>query len=204
MLMAKKYLLIITAIVLLAVFFWPKPNGEWSTDAIANLADKSHYENSGCMCIGFDALKSDCKSCTEITDCYGIPILCNSYCRKKTNETWDYVSCESLTSNPTNVSSNFSYPIDNESCIAQGGIWGPIGLSPEPSCMLPTTDAGKVCSDSSECQAACVAELSQMESDLIRNHIPVMTTGKCTAWIGSVGCKAYVENGVVNGVLCVD
>jgi len=203
--MERKYILIGAAIILLVMFFWPKPNGEWSTDATANLADKSHYENSACMCIGFAALKNDCKSCTEITDCYGIPILCNSYCRKKTNGTWDYASCESLNSNPINVSSNFSYPTDNESCIAQGGIWGPIGLSPEPGCMLPTTDAGKVCRDSSECQAACVAELNQEDyNNLVRYQIPIRTTGKCIAWRGSAGCKSYVENGVVNGILCVD
>jgi hypothetical protein len=203
--MERKYILILAAVVLLTLFFWPKPNGVWDDDATANLADKAYYKNTACTCIGFAMPEKDCKSCTQVTDCFGVPVLCNSYCRQKTNEIWDYAPCEKFSVNLTNVSSNFSYPTNKTSCEAQGGNWGPIGLSPQEVCVLPTTDAGKSCSDSSECQAACVAELTEgQRAALLLNHTPVRTTGRCTAWKTSVGCNAYVENGVVNGIMCVD
>ncbi len=184
-------------LVLLAVFFYPKTNSIWDDDAVANLAGKSYYSNMDCQCIGFTAPRNDCKSCTQYVDCYGIPVSCSFTCRQKVNGTWEDVSCGKHGAIPT--------PQDKESCESQGGRWGPIGLSPEEVCVMPTTDAGKVCLDSSECQSACVADLNQLEDYITVNmHIPIPATGKCTAWKSVVGCNAYVKHGVVNGVLCVD
>ncbi|HII29473.1 hypothetical protein COT48_03395 [Candidatus Woesearchaeota archaeon CG08_land_8_20_14_0_20_47_9] len=46
--------------------------------------------------------------------------------------------------------------LDNVSCAAQGGKWGQFGLSLEERCNLPTSDAGKVCSNSVESREVCV------------------------------------------------
>jgi hypothetical protein len=184
-------------LLLLAAFFWPKTGSVWDDDATANVAGTSFYKNMECSCIGFTALRNDCRSCTQHVDCYGIPVSCSFTCRQKVKETWQDVSCGTSGSNP--------YPADRESCEAAGGHWGPIGLSPAEVCTMFTTDAGKECSDSSECQSACVADLSAEEyQTLVKNHRPIYTTGRCAASTLSVGCFAYVKNGVVNDILCVD
>jgi len=96
-------------------------------------------------------------------------------------------------------------PKDKATCEAQGGKWGRIGPSPRESCNLPTSDAGKVCSDSSECEGGCVANLSRADQDRItRDKAVIETQGKCTPWRIVVGCMALVTDGKVRGILCVD
>ena len=94
-------------------------------------------------------------------------------------------------------------PTDKESCEALGGRWGSIGLSLNEKCNLPTSDAGKECSNSAECEGSCIAELSEEDWDKAVRGI-VYTKGKCTAWKITVGCQAFVEDGKVEGILCVD
>jgi hypothetical protein len=182
-------------LVLLAAFFWPKASNRWDDGFTASLAGRSYYENFDCACIGFAAPQLNCLSCTQYTDCYGIPVSCMSTCRKLVNGTWEDVSC----------ATGAAYPRDRESCEAQGGRWGPIGLSPEPVCVMPTKDAGKPCWDSSQCEGSCVAELSRWQYEwLMATRLPILTAGACTASNAGVGCNAYVQNGVVTGILCVD
>jgi len=99
--------------------------------------------------------------------------------------------------NPWNIA-------DQDSCEALGGTWDRIGLSPRESCNLPTSDAGKPCSDDGECEGACIAELSDEQKDLAMHGVPVETGGKCTSWRIMVGCQARVNDGLVRGILCVD
>jgi len=94
-------------------------------------------------------------------------------------------------------------PTDKESCEVLGGKWGRIGLSLEEGCNLPPSDAGKECSDSDECEGSCIAELSEEEWENAIHGV-VYTKGKCTAWKITVGCRDFVENGKVEGILCVD
>ena len=94
-------------------------------------------------------------------------------------------------------------PTDKESCEALGGIWGRVGLSLNEECNLPTSDAGKECSDSDDCEGSCIAELSKEDQDKARQGV-VYTKGKCTAWKITLGCQAFVEDGKVRGILCVD
>ena len=94
-------------------------------------------------------------------------------------------------------------PFSKETCEAAGGVWGRVGLSLNEKCNLPTSDAGKECSSSSDCQGSCIAELSQEEWDRAAKGI-VYTNGKCSAWKIVVGCRAFVEGGKVEGILCID
>lgn len=96
-------------------------------------------------------------------------------------------------------------PKDQQSCLAAGGKWGRIGLGPREECNLPTTDAGAVCSDSSECESLCIAELSKTDQERVtRERAIIQTKGKCAAWRIVVGCIAPVENGQVKRILCID
>jgi hypothetical protein len=82
------------AAFLLVAFFWPKTNSISDYDVTANLVGKSYYKNMACACIGFAALRNDCKSCVKYVDCYGVPVSCSFSCRQKTDGTWQDVSCE--------------------------------------------------------------------------------------------------------------
>ncbi len=96
-------------------------------------------------------------------------------------------------------------PKDQATCEAHGGKWNRIGLAPRDACNLPTSDAGQSCSDSSECEGACVADLSRADYDRVtKNKVIIDSTGKCTPWRIVVGCLAVVTDGKVNGIMCID
>jgi len=99
---------------------------------------------------------------------------------------------------PANHSAQAS---DKEACEAQGGRWESGALTTQPYCNFPTTDAGKECADSSECEGACVADISREEIEAAGGIIH--THGNCTAWKTTIGCHAFVENGTVQGIVCI-
>ena len=103
---------------------------------------------------------------------------------------------------PAAATTTPEFPQGQASCEAQGGRWGRIGLSPREECNLPTSDAGKECLFSSECEGLCVAELSREELAAAA-HKAIATTGKCSAWRIVVGCMGVVEAGLVRPV-CID
>lgn len=89
-----------------------------------------------------------------------------------------------------------------DSCEAVGGAWGPQGLSQREMCNLPTTDAGRRCQDNGDCQGACVAKVSREQLDA-RNGM-MRAAGTCTAWTINFGCHAFVQDGMVYGMMCID
>ena len=68
---------------------------------------------------------------------------------------------------------------------------------------LPTSDAGKECSSSEECEGSCIAELSGEDWEKAIEGA-VYIKGNCTSRRIIVGCQAFVEDGKVNGILCID
>ena len=105
-----------------------------------------------------------------------------------------------------NVRDVINVPWDKETCEARGGKWGYVGLLREERCNLPTLDAGKVCSNQNECEGACLADLSKEEQDRVTKQKEIIETkGECTSWLLTIGsCDAYVEDGKVDSILCVD
>jgi hypothetical protein len=77
-------------------------------------------------------------------------------------------------------------------CGARGGNWTTLGI-PYPGkpkvCDLKTTDSGKVCSDSSECQGSCLAP------DRVASG--VKASGTCSAYVSNFGNVKRVEHGKV-------
>ena len=85
-----------------------------------------------------------------------------------------------------------SVPRTEAECVARGGTWTTLGI-PYPGkpkvCDLKTTDSGKVCSDSSECEGLCVA-LDSIASG-------VKASGTCSAYVSNFGNVKLVEHGKV-------
>lgn len=83
------------------------------------------------------------------------------------------------------------------SCIAKGGQWQRVGRIQQLSCVLPTSDAGKACTDASQCEMLCLAT----GSDVVPG---TAVTGQCSASTNIFGCKTRVKDGKVEGTLCID
>jgi len=72
-------------------------------------------------------------------------------------------------------------------CVSAGGRWGPMGVFRNVGCDIKTTDAGKTCSDSSQCQASCLGPKGSKAGD----HV----VGSCSAYVANFGNVVTVENG---------
>ena len=84
-----------------------------------------------------------------------------------------------------------------QACVAQQGEWRKVGKRQRFACILPASDAGKACTDSSQCEVACVSpSLSAQPAGEV--------TGQCQATTHRFGCRAFVENGKVGPALCID
>ncbi len=103
-----------------------------------------------------------------------------------------------------NDDNDFSIPQNEADCIEAGGRWGNIGLATYESCNLPTSDGGKICSDRSECESECIAELTSEQKEMVQNDDYIETTGKCYEYQTVVGCRAFVEDGKVTYIICID
>jgi len=97
-------------------------------------------------------------------------------------------------------------PNTQEECLAKGGTWKPVGIFPSPICNLPTTDGGKECTSSNDCEGSCLAVLTQDErSTLMKGEkMDKEVEGQCTSWVRNFGCIGFVENSRVDKFLCLD
>lgn len=83
-----------------------------------------------------------------------------------------------------------------DACAKAGGEIRPVCMLQKPMCVIAFKDAGKTCSDSSECSGRCQTE-EQVQPQKA-------TTGKCTASNDPCGCFQIVEKGVAGYPLCAD
>jgi hypothetical protein len=81
-------------------------------------------------------------------------------------------------------------------CLRQGGRWEVLGFS-GPGCNLPTSDGGKPCSDSRECEGLCLADHEEINANGV--DLP----GSCSDWQSTFGCQEVIENGKVVEI-CID
>ncbi len=118
---------------------------------------------------------------------------------------------------PTEIPPGFPTP-DPEilaACLEQGGRWEMLGFS-GPGCNLPTSDGGKTCTESTECESACLGDpdLVMIEDEfgfLLPNHEKVEElnaidgeqSGLCSAWQENFGCNVWLQEGSFV-VICVD
>ncbi|MCC4596177.1 hypothetical protein LL969_11165 [Xanthomonas campestris pv. phormiicola] len=86
---------------------------------------------------------------------------------------------------------------DAATCKAQGGSLRPLGRRGLLKCVVPFADAGKACSDKSQCRGDCLAVT------------PVATgtaaQGACQRDISeNYGCRQVVQGGVGGSQICID
>ncbi len=81
-------------------------------------------------------------------------------------------------------------------CIANNGIWRKTGTIQRHSCVLMADDAGKSCVDNSQCQVACV-----IKENYVRG---AQMIGQCYESTDQSGCRAYVNQGKSEGIVCID
>jgi hypothetical protein len=88
-------------------------------------------------------------------------------------------------------------PRDQMSCEKLEGTWGRFGLMEIDQCNLSTTDASKVCSDSSECESVCFTDAPAPKG--------TKTNGQCYSETLTLGtCLNLVRAGVAQGQVCED
>ncbi len=88
-------------------------------------------------------------------------------------------------------------------CESSGGIWGYIGE--REGCNHKTSDAGKICSDNSQCQGDCIADPSDTRVKKLDSDDTLYLNGTCSkSRITAGGCISFVENGKVEPAVCID
>lgn len=118
---------------------------------------------------------------------------------------------------PLGFPSGFPTPLPRvlDACLGQGGRWDLLGIN-GPGCNLPTTDGGKICQRSEDCQSACLGDPHLvMRKDEYGNLVPdhegvdqlnakeKVKFGLCSAWQENFGCQVWLQQGRFV-VMCVD
>ena len=87
---------------------------------------------------------------------------------------------------------------DEASCKTAGGDWRPICRMQKPACVMTFKDAGKSCTDGSQCEGGkCVAEVTTATPG-------VASTGKCVTNSDPCGCATLIIDGKTGPSLCAD
>lgn len=87
-------------------------------------------------------------------------------------------------------------------CLADGGTVGIMGLSGNEGCVRPMPDAGKSCTDGSQCKAGCYLDMSKPGFRYPKPGRRVV--GTCAATDFPFGCRTAVVDGRAAVGLCVD
>tara|TARA_X000001316_G_scaffold6537_1_gene1601 strand:+ start:1621 stop:2190 length:570 start_codon:yes stop_codon:yes gene_type:complete len=90
-------------------------------------------------------------------------------------------------------------PTERASCEAAGGTVARDGLLGWEQCIQRFADAGKACSDNSDCLGQC-----RLTSSADMPGQDVKVTGTCQVTDTPFGCYATVEHGRATPMLCVD
>ncbi|MGB3699696.1 MAG: hypothetical protein WA997_00365 [Anaerolineales bacterium] len=134
--------------------------------------------------------------------CQVIPTKQTTGTVEKTNPTQELAD-------PTEFPPGFPTPdaVLYAACLAEGGRWEVLGFS-GPGCNFPTTDGGKACRDSVDCESGCLADPDQvMKTDETGRLIPdgdriselnsqdIEQVGLCSPWKENFGCRVWLEKG---------
>ncbi len=88
-------------------------------------------------------------------------------------------------------------PVDAAACVANGGVVKKVCRMQRPACIFAYSDAGKTCTDSSQCKGRCVIEDEFPE-------VGAKAIGVCERDNDLCGCSAEVIDGRATAGRCVD
>ena len=89
-----------------------------------------------------------------------------------------------------------SLPLDKaQACALKGGRLEHV-MGPVKTCIYPTTDAGKLCTDGKQCEGSCDAPHDVKAGTVV--------SGTCSAEGGHMGCMNVVREGKASGMFCVN
>ena len=91
--------------------------------------------------------------------------------------------------------------IDTVQCELDGGTVRGVCMLGLPACVVPYTDAGEICTDSSECEGRCLIDIDASDAQPI---VGTSATGVCQADTDSCGCWHEVLGSRVQPGICVD
>ena len=94
--------------------------------------------------------------------------------------------------------------VSARSCARQGGAIHRVGMSGGRACVIPYADAGRRCTDGSQCGGRCLLNLDDPRNDAWRSAPPGQAVGQCEASDMTFGCHATIDNGEVGDSICVD
>lgn len=80
-------------------------------------------------------------------------------------------------------------------CLREGGQWTQLGRAAVKQCLRQTTDAGKACTDSEQCQGQCMAPEGSVDG--------TQAGGSCSVDTNPFGCQQRVRAGMAS-TICVD
>jgi len=110
------------------------------------------------------------------------------------------VSCAPAPVPPTQATDSATTPPNVEECQAKGGKIRNVCRRQWPACVVPYSDAGKRCTDNSQCKGKCLLD-TQTDGP---SEPGESAEGKCQLDNDPCGCKIEVVNGKVGGGACVD
>ena len=88
--------------------------------------------------------------------------------------------------------------VSASACTARGGQMQQVGRMQSWQCVVKYADAGKRCTDASQCEGQCeIAGNSGIAAG-------TAATGVCQADSNRFGCRTTVENGKAGNTLCID
>ena len=91
---------------------------------------------------------------------------------------------------------------DRSKCLASGGSIAIMGLSGSEGCVHRMPDAGKPCTDGSQCKAGCF--LDEARATPKDKEPGARVTGSCAPTDYIFGCRSPVVEGKASPGLCVD
>lgn len=95
-------------------------------------------------------------------------------------------------------------PKTKDECLQIGGVWKKQGPEPFETCNVKAADRGTICTDNSECEGWCQADVTK---DQLRRgmmgKLNIKGRGRCSVWRVELGCFGMLKQGKVS-VICID
>jgi hypothetical protein len=90
------------------------------------------------------------------------------------------------------------YGLEENVCGVNGGKWTRVCGEKDYRCLSPYADAGKACSDSSDCEGECVADIVELGpgTEPIFVEPGMKVVGKCQLYDDPCGNRIFVDDGI--------